>query len=83
MRTDYKSGRSFLNHETIALDDVLISVFNKDMGLHFLTYFPGTFFGSLAIKKRYLSSIFILFGCRKSIRQLANILLKRTVAAIF
>ena len=51
MRTDYKSGRSFLNHETIALDDVLISVFNKDMGLHFLTYFPGTFFGSLAIKK--------------------------------
>ena len=63
-----KSGRSFSNHETVALDDVLASVFNKDMGLHFLTYFPDTFFGSLAIKKRYLSSIFILVGSRKNIR---------------
>ena len=72
MRTDYKSGRSFLNHETIALDDVLISVFNKDMGLHFLTYFPGTFFGSLAIKKVVIVNIHIIWLLKAVLKFLRN-----------
>ena len=48
-----KSGKSISNCKDIALDPILKPEFNKDIGLHFLTYFADTSFYSLAIKSIY------------------------------